>query len=183
MHSRRLACFFLGIWLGGSLLMAFVPSQNLKLADRVQAEASPAARIEFKALGPNAGALLRYQASEENRWYYGNWALAQVGIGTLFLLIMVFGSHEGGFVLIGILFMVLLSALQRFLIIPEWTVLGRMVDFLHADQGGPERNRLWVLQMAYFAVEAGKWAVGLILTGSMVFSQRRSGRPQNRLRA
>jgi hypothetical protein len=179
MHSRRLACFFLGIWLGGSLLMALVASQNLKQADRALAEAGPAARLELKALGPNARTLFRYQAAEQNRSYLRNWTLAQVVFGALFLLVMLFGSHEGGFVLIGILCMVLLSALERFFLVPETSVLGRMVDFLPADQGVPERNRLWVLQAAYYAVEAGKWILGLALTAAMVFSRRRSGRSRD----
>jgi hypothetical protein len=159
--------------------MAFVAAQNLKQVNRLLDEATPTARIELKAMGPNARTMLLYHASEQNRLYLKEWTLAQLGFGSLFLMIMLFGSHESASVLIGILLMILLTALQRFFIVPEMAVLGRMTDFLPADQGMPERNRFWVLQTAYYGVEAAKWVFALILTAGMVFSRRRSGRSRD----
>jgi hypothetical protein len=179
MHARRLACFLLGIWLGAGLLIIFVTSQNLKHVDRVLAEASPAARLDMKAMGPNVRNLLRYQAAEQNRWYFSNWTMLQIGIGAAFFMVMLFGSGESAFVLIVIVIMTALAALQRFLILPEGALLGRLLDFLPADQGGPERARYWVIQTAYYGVEAAKWVAGLILAGAMVFSRRRSGRSRD----
>jgi len=179
MHARRLACFILGIWLGGCLLLVFVAAQNRKQVDRILAQASPAARLELKALGPNARQVLLYEAAEQDRTYWKNWTLAQIGIGTLFFLLMLFGSHENAFVLVGILIMVALAALQRFLILPEWAALGRMTDFLPGDQGGPERTRYGLLGTVCYAVEGVKWIAVLVVTSGMVFSRRRSGRSRD----
>jgi hypothetical protein len=179
MHARRLACLLLGIWLGAGLLITFITAQNVKHVDRVLAEASPVARIEMKAMGPNVRNLLRYQAAEQNRWYFSNWTMLQIGIGAAFFMVMLFGSRESAFVLIVIVIMTVLAALQRFLILPEGALLGRLLDFLPGDQGGPDRSRYWVLQTAYYGVEAAKWAAGLVLAGAMVFSRRRSGRSRD----
>lgn len=179
MHARRLASFFLGIWLGASILLTVIVSQNLEQVDRVLADASPAARLELKALGPNARSLLRYQASEDNRTYLRYWTLAQIGIGTAFLLIMLFGSHEHATVLVGLLVMVVLSAVQSAFLLPEMEALGRMNDFLPLDQGMPERNRFWILQTAYYGAEGVKWLIAAGLAAGMIFSRRRSGRSRD----
>ena len=179
MHSRRLACLFLGIWLGGCLLMALIVIQNGKQADRVLDQAGDTARIELKAYGPNVRSLLHYQAAEQSRWYLTNWTLAQVGLGTAFLLVMLFGSHESGFVLIGILAMVLLSALQRFFVVPEWAVLGRLLDFAPARQTVADHSKYLVMQTAYFGAEAAKCVLGFVLAASMIFSRKRSGRSRD----
>jgi hypothetical protein len=179
MHSRRLACLLLGIWLGGSLVMAVITARTGSQADLVLDQATDTARIELKAFGPNFRTLMQYQAAEANRWYVRNWALAQIGIGTAFFLIMLFGSQETAFVLIGILAMLLFTALQAFFIVPEWAALGRMLDFVPAGQSVPEHGKYLVLRTAYFGAEGAKCAMGLVLAASMVFSRRRSGRSRD----
>lgn len=179
MHARRFASFVLGLWLGGGLLAMWLTTQNMRAPDRLLGAANPAARFELKALGPNARAVLLYQASEENRRDLRTWEIAQIGLGFLFFLAMLFGSGEGYVLLGGILVMVLLVCLQRFLIGTEMAALGRLLDFAPAASAAPDRIQLGVLQTGYWGVEAAKCAVGLILTGTMVFSRQRSGRSRN----
>src|SRR5512133_3178010 len=134
MHARRLACFLLGLWLAGGLVMAWIARESLGAADRLWARRSPAATLRLKALGPDARSILRLQALEENRRLSGKWETAQIVFGTFFFLAMLFGSRENKFVLLGVLLLTALVLLQKFLITPELNALGRLVDVLPEGQ-------------------------------------------------
>src|SRR5215472_7728194 len=101
MHSERLICFLLGIWLAGGLFMAWVATENFRGAERLLHEGSLSARIDFKMLddphtgGPGAARLLlRYQASEQNRFYFESWEEAQIVLGTVLFFIVLFRVRE-----------------------------------------------------------------------------------------
>src|SRR5712692_8460340 len=51
MHFRRLAAFLLGIWLGGSVFMDMVATQNFHSVDRLLAAPSPQVEERIQALG------------------------------------------------------------------------------------------------------------------------------------
>src|SRR4051794_31136471 len=102
MHARRLACFLLGLWLAGGLFMAWVATQNFREVDRLLSRDNPAATLRLKPLGNDARPILRYQASEMNRWLFQSWEKVQLGFGTLFFFVMLFGSRENRFVLGGV---------------------------------------------------------------------------------
>lgn len=177
MHARRFACFALGLWLGGSLLMWWLAAQNARAADRLLDTASPTARLQIKPLGGSARLVLRYAADEQTRRYGRDWEAGQLVLGSLFFLLMLFGSREHYVLPGGILLMLLLVCLERLVIAPEMTAQGRLLDF--APQGTPEHVKFGVLQTAYYGVEAAKFALGLVLTGTMVFSSKRSGRSRD----
>jgi hypothetical protein len=179
MHARRFACFILGLWLGGSLFMAWVATQNFREVDRLLSQASPEARLQLKTLGPNARTLLRYQASEQNRWYFEMWETCQLILGSLFFLLMLFGSGESKYLLGGILLVILLVCLQRFFLTPEIVARGRVLDFVRPDRDIPERNQFWVLHTGYVGIEVVKWALLTLLAARMVFSRKRSGRSRD----
>jgi hypothetical protein len=178
MHARRLASFFLGIWLAGSLFMAWIAHQNLKEIDRLLAGSNPVARLNLKSLGPEGPAMLRYTAAEQIRWYRTNWDTVQLIAGTGFLLIMLFGSRENKFILLGFLVLVLVTCAQKFLVTPELMALGRLLDFPQA-QLPPETGRYGVVNSAYYGIETAKGVLILILTAQMVFSRKRSGRSRD----
>lgn len=159
--------------------MAFVATQNFASVDRVLSGENPAATLRLKPLGDEARMVLRYQASEQNRWYFRNWETFQFLFGSFFFCVMLFGSREDKFTLLGVLVMLLLAALQRFVLTPEITALGRSIDFVPASQSSPDRNQFWIAHTAYAGVEALKWALALFLTGRMVFSRKRSGRSRD----
>lgn len=179
MHARRLACFFLGLWLAGGLFMAWIARQNVSAPDRLWSHQSPAAALHPKVSGADARSILRLQALEENRVFAGKWQTAQIVFGAFFFLVMLFFSRENKFVLLGVLLLTVLVVLQKFLIAPELHALGRLVDLAPEGQLSPERNRLWVVDTADFGVEAAKGLIALILTASMVFSSKRSGRSRD----
>lgn len=177
MHARRFACFVLGLWLGGGLLVAWLTSVNLQVADHLVSNANPAARLELKALGPNSRALLRYQASEENRRYYRIWGSAQIILGFAFFALMLFGSRESKYLLGGILVLIVLTVFELALVTPALTAQGRLQDFAPAVSA--ERNRYWVLESSYWAIEGVKWLLTVLLAGQMVFSRNGSGRSRD----
>src|SRR5579883_480650 len=179
MHARRFACFVLGLWLAGGLFVAWLSSVNLQVADRLIAEATPTARLELKVLGSNAPALLRYQASEENRRYYRLWETAQIIFGFAFFALMLFGSQESKTLLGGILLLVLVVVFQRFVVTPSYVAEGRLLDFATGDALLGERTRYGILQSGFYAVEGVKGLLILVLTGRMVFSRKGSGRSRD----
>ncbi len=179
MHARRFACFVLGLWLGGSILVAWMTMENLRSADYLMSAALPAARLELKAMGPKAQTLLRYQASEANRSLGRNWETAQLAIGACFFLAMLFGSREDQFLLGGLALLVALVTLERLVATPAINGQGRVLDFIPAGQDARERNQLWVLETAHLGIEGAKALLTLVLAARMVFSRKRSGRSRD----
>lgn len=159
--------------------MAFVATQSFQSVDRLLSHDNPQATVRLKPFGAEARVLLRYQAAEQNRWYFQTWETFQLVFGFLFFAVMLFGSREDKFILLGALFLLLVVALQKFFLTPEVTALGRTLDFLPPDVQTPERNRFWVLHTAYSGIEAGKWLLTMFLAGRMVFSRKRSGRSRD----
>ncbi len=157
--------------------MWWVAAQNARAADRLLEQASPLARLQMKPLGGDARLVLRYAANEQTRTYDRAWETGQLALGVLFFVLMLFGSREHYVLLSGIVLMILLVCLECFLIAPEMTAQGRLLDF--APGGTPEHVKFSVLQTAYYGADAAKFVLGLVLTGSMVFSSKRSGRSRN----
>jgi len=179
MHARRLACFLLGLWLAGGLFMAWVATEGFHDVDRLLSHTNPTATLHYQPLGEDARPLMRFQASELNRYLFHNWENVQLAIGLAFFVLMLFWSHENKLVLLGILVLLLLTAAQRFLLSPEITALGRIIDFAAATENLQERNQFWIAHTAYAAVEVTKWVIALALTTRMVFSSKRSGRSRD----
>ena len=170
MHYRRIASFLLGLWLGGGLLMAWMAIESFRSVDQLLAAHSPVVAIQIRALGPGgARALLRYQAAEQNRWYFETWEFVQLILGAGFFFFLLFGSEEGKFSLLLLLLMFLLTAAQRFLMTPELSALGRTLDFIPVGLPSVERNRFWMLHSVYTGSEILKWGLGLVLGALLVF--------------
>ena len=159
--------------------MAWVATENFREVDRLLSRSNPTATLRFSPLGSDARATMRYQASEMNRWLFHSWETVQIIYGTSFFFVMLFGSRENKFVLLGVLLMLLLTLVQRLLITPELIGLGRLIDFVPPTATSPDREKFWVVHSAYMGVEGAKWLLILLLTGSMVFSTKRSGRSRD----
>jgi hypothetical protein len=173
MHIRRLLCFLLGMWLAGGFFMAYVATENFRGVDRLLVQPNPTVAVEDKTLGREAmRGLLRYQVSEQNRRYFQTWEVVQLAGGLSFLFLMFFAAKEGKFSLGLALGMLVIVALQRFLLTPQIVSLGREIDFIPAGVASPARNRFWVLHGAYTGVELLKWVLGLTLAAKLCFRAR-----------
>lgn len=175
MHSRRLACLVLGLWLAGSVFMAWVATETFHSVDRLLDRPHPAASLEFRTLGPQASRLLlRYAASEQNRYLFENWEIAQIILGVLFFFFLLFGTHEDKFSLMMALLMLLIALGQRLLVTPELVAIGRTIDFIPPETRSGMRTKFMLLHRGYEAVEVFKWMIGLALAGRLIVSRRRS---------
>lgn len=179
MHSVRLVSFVLGAWLSGGLFMAWVATQNFRGVDRLLGQTNPAARLDVRTLddpansGPGATRLLlRYQVSEQNRFYFESWEIAQLVLGTLLFFFLLFGTREDKYILAGVLVLLVLTALGRFLLTPEITALGRSLDFVPPTAETTERSRFWLMHNIYSGGELAKWVILILLAGRLVVGRR-----------
>lgn len=177
MHHRRIASFLAGLWVAGSLFMAFVAIQNFRGADRILAAPSPAAAKIIQTLGHDqARMFLRYQAAEENREYFDIWETSQIAIGLILTAVLALGTSVNRMMLIVCGTMILLVVFMHFVLTPEITYIGRNLDFIPPDAGG--RSRFWVLHGLYSGLELLKLLLACILIGYLfVFKTKVKPRP------
>jgi hypothetical protein len=173
MRARRLVCFFIGVWLGGCVLMAWLTTDSFRSVDRMLMQHTPQATLQIRPLGPDARALFRYQVSEQNRAAFETWEWVQLAFGGCLFLFILLGSREGKFLMALVLVMLAIVAIQRWLFTPALVMLGRELDFAVADTLSGKRQEFWIVHTAYSAAEVAKWVVGLILAGMMTFGRGR----------
>src|SRR5215468_12375776 len=81
MNIRSVTCWMLGGWIAGSLFMIMVATQNFRSVDRLLASPAGAAAQVEKMGAAEARTFLRYQVSEQNRWYFETWEKVQLALG------------------------------------------------------------------------------------------------------
>src|SRR6266853_4312662 len=86
MKIQHLCCSLLGAWIAGSLFMIMVATQNFRSVDRLLA-APGRAGAQVETMGHDAArAFLRYQVSEQNRWYFETWEKVQLALGAVLIV-------------------------------------------------------------------------------------------------
>ncbi len=180
MSARRLACLLLGAWLGGAVLMGWVAMESFRSVDRAMKEPAALSTSQYQKLGPAAvRQLLRYQVSEQNRYLFSNWELAQLGLGLLIFGILLFGTSVGQIELGLPLVMLLVVAVSHWFLTPQMVALGRVLDFLPSGAPALEESRLRTLHNAYTVLEILKVGVGIVLGSLLVWRRtRRKGAPR-----
>jgi hypothetical protein len=149
MHSRRLACFLLGVWLGTTAVAAWMTAEDAHAIDRLLRHPSSAAAPTFTALGISATRpLLESLAAEQSRLLLQDLGTFQLVLGAILLLFLVFGSRERAFSLLLVVAMIAVTAGQRVLLTPD--------------------------SIPFWGAEIVKGSLGLVLAGIWVVS-RRSG--------
>ncbi|MGC9972685.1 MAG: hypothetical protein ABSE56_19050 [Bryobacteraceae bacterium] len=175
MHIRRLAAFLLGAWLACSLFLVLVAARNLSAAGRLVAAPLTSAASSVEILGETAAqTFLRIQASELNRFYFETWEWAQLALGVVLLVTLVASASGRRSGVLLCIFMLPTVVVMRFVLTPQVTRLGRVVDVLPPDQPSPDRHRLWSYNTAYSVAEGIKYLFGLLLLSSLL---RRHGAP------
>jgi hypothetical protein len=154
--------------------MTMVATQNFRSVDRLLAAPSSQAAKQIETLGkPAARAFLRYQVSEQNRWYFMTWETIQLGLGALLLLVLLFGAEAKAFVLLLSLLMLLIVGIQHWVMTPEIARLGRVIDFLRESTFSAEHARFWHFHTAYSISEVIKWGLGIVVTIKLLIRRRR----------
>src|SRR5689334_9096845 len=140
MTTRYLASWLLGAWMAGSLFMIMVATQNFRSVDRLLAAPGSASAQVEKMGRADARTFLRYQVSEQNRWYFETWELIQLGLALATLAAVARGTRLAP-VLAGAMLALLL--VERFYLTPEIVRLGRLIDFVPQAASSPERDHFW----------------------------------------
>jgi hypothetical protein len=157
----------MGAWMMGSIVVAFVATQNFRTVDRVlsaPAEADLWRKLDGKISREDARMILRHLASEMNRFYFRAWEGAQLLLGGLVLILLIRSDRSD--VLTGSLVVALLVIVGVFILFltPQIVALGRRLDFVSRTPPPPEYARFWRFHITYTALEVVK----LLLGGAVV---------------
>jgi hypothetical protein len=150
--------------------MIMVATQNFRSVDRLLAAPGSAVAQVEKIGHDQARAFLRYQVSEQNRWYFETWERIQLALA-IALLAAILRQGRGGLIVAVMMFALLL--LERFYLTPEIVRLGRLIDFVPQAASSPERDLFWRFHGAYSSVELLKLALGFFLSGRLIFGRNR----------
>src|SRR5579862_1140816 len=131
MHTRRLAAFLLGAWIGCGLLMLLLALENFGSPGRVLFSPPKSADKLIKKLGAeDARLLLAYQAAEQSRAYMEIWERAQMALAVMLGVCLLLGTQRRVVPLVLCGMMLALVWFQHFAVLPELTYRGREADFL-----------------------------------------------------
>ena len=165
MQFQRLASFLLGIWLGVSVFMDFVATQNFQNVARVMNTLDLRVLEGAKPIGgmESARLLLRHAAGEANRHLFEQWESAELGIGVLLFLTLLFSRKYQKFAMSVCAAMLTVVAVQRFKVTPAIAAWGRAIDFTNSSS---EHFRFYHALYGY--LEVGKVVLGIILAASLL---------------
>lgn len=157
---RRFTAFLMGIWLGASILADVAVTQNFQTVDRfLDKPGDVATSVELNQIGrERERALLRRNAAEENAWIFINWERAEIALGLLVAMVLLFGDNPGKLPVSICLAMLLIVAVQHFYLTPQIVDFGRTVDNLPVTD--PQSRRFWMLHGIYTSLELVKLALG-----------------------
>lgn len=170
MHTRRLCTFLLGIWLGCSAFMAWVATTNLQV-DAIMRSAGQRAQKEYQiAEIPRVQAILRHHAAELNRGYFLHWELAQLVLGAVLALMLLFSTNGNRLVMTLAVAPIAIVAVQHVTFTPQMIDVGRGIDFTTPDELFDERRALRGLHSYYMWLEAAKIVLLVGLTARLTFA-------------
>jgi hypothetical protein len=174
MHLRRIACFLLGGWLVGSVLMLCVTSWNYDAAGDVFRSPSPEmTQMLAKLPGEEARMLLFHAANEASRSYGTVWEIAQLVIG-FSTATALFLERRTRFYSAGIALMLLLVLFECFVILPQLDWVGRSVDFVSWKVYSSARDQYWNLRAVFLGIESVKLLVGTGVAAALLIARSRS---------
>ncbi|MDQ6758980.1 MAG: hypothetical protein M3Z32_03810 [Acidobacteriota bacterium] len=174
MHLRRLACFLLGGWLMGSVLMLFVTSWNYDAADVVaRSHSSDLAKVVGPLSGEQARMLFFHMANEATRSYGVAWEIMQMVIG-LATAAALFLERRTRLYTIGVGLMLLLVLFECSVILPQLDYVGRSVDFVPWNATSSMRDQYWSLRAVFLGMDTLKLLLGVGITAALLTLRNRS---------
>ena len=170
---RPLFIALLGGWIVGTLLIAFVATQNFRMVDRLLSAPTPEFSHAIAPLGHDeARSSLRHLVAELNRRYFGAWGLSQLAFGAAILsaAIGLRPLDRTAITVAATIFAiaVVLLALNQMLV-----PLGRSLDFVPRTPAPPALARFRGLHLTYTALDLLK----LILCVWLLFRSARQASP------
>jgi hypothetical protein len=150
---RALLIMLLGAWIAGTLLIAFVATQNFRTVDRLLSAPTP----EFsRAIAPlahdEARGVLRYLVSELNRLYFNVWGLTQLALGAA-VVAAALGLRPLDRTVVAVAATIFVIVVVS-LLLSQWLLpLGRSLDFVPHTPAPPALVRFRQLHLAYTALD------------------------------
>lgn len=183
MHTRRFSMMILGIWIGVTAAMVFVAIQNFQGVERLlEAPPPPAGKLLGGMGHENSRMLMRYQASEMNRYFFDLYGNIQIGLALLLTVALLFATNGNKPTLALCLVTVFVVIFEKYWLTPEITYLGRLIDFVPQTAPSAERARFWSFHSTYSTMEIVKLVlVGIIAGKMLVRTDRRSSRRRTRV--
>jgi hypothetical protein len=177
-HTRRVAAFLLGVWLGCSVLVGLIAIENLRLPGAILASSSDQAGQIAKKIGPeDTRLLLRHQAAEQNRVYFYRWEQVEIFLALALAICLFLGTQRRILPLILCGLLVMLVLFEHFGLTPELTFIGREADFPPGSVTFGTQSRVWALDQVYAWAEGVKLLLGAVLAGYLfIFRTRQRGR-------
>lgn len=180
MHTRRLVTFLLGIWIFGTLFVAYISNASLNITRAINENPNEAASSLIEPAGSDrVNTLTRYTTAEIQRAMVESWEWVQVGIGLAIVCTMPFALRMKWLYFTGAVIMWLIVICQRWLLTPEMLGIGRMLDFAGGnlwtqDALWKERRTLRLLDNLYLALDGTKLLLALTITGGLIIFRRKA---------
>lgn len=157
---RTAMSFLLGGWLIGTILVGFIAAENFWIIDRLLLTSLHPTFHEDVGMLPagEARALLRYLASEQNRFFFVWWGWAEAVLGIALLLMA--ACSKSGRLLLGFALMLALVAASQLYLTPRIVEVGRSLDFVPRLPPPPNLRSFGMLHAAYSAMDLIKLTIG-----------------------
>ena len=154
------------------LIFGFIATQNMSNVDRIlNSPPGPVAK-DIEDLGTDiTRMLMRYQATELNRFLAETWGVAQIGLGAAVLSAMLFTAHRSKFMIFATCVMILIAIFQVAYIRPSMNALGRSFDFLPVTANLKERESYQSYAVMFTVAEVIKLIIGFLLSGRLLFDR------------
>ena len=152
--------------------MFFVATQNFRGVERLLDAPSVKASPTIDGLGhEQARFLLRYQVSELNRFYFNVWESVQLVLGASLTLLAWRWPWRKRIVLIPAALLLIVAA-AHWLLTPEITGIGRLMDFVPNARETALGQSFWRYHQIYSSLEVLKFLLGLYLAFTLLAKSR-----------
>jgi hypothetical protein len=172
---KSFAALLLGAWLTGSIVMAFVATQNFHTVDHILSQPTPQAVTPLSALPHDTmRMLLRHLSSELNRLYFLAWGVAQIVLGiALMITLLIMGRRVDAALAAA---MLVLANVQLLWMTPQITEIGRALDFVPRNplppSAAPMMAQFWRLHAAFTGSDLVVMALGLVVAWRLCFKEQ-----------
>ena len=174
---RGIMTLLLGGWLLGTLVVAGVATGNFRMIDLLlNSPSHPVFQKDMAQLPSGEGrVLLRYLASELNRFYFRAWGGVEVALGGCLFGCVLWGLQERKLI-VGFSLMLVIVAINVFFLAPELVEVGRSLDFVPRQPPPAGMATFARLHAAYSILDLIQFLLGLWMAVILVRLQARPGR-------
>lgn len=159
--AKTLRLSLIGAWLMGTAFLWLIATENFRRVDAVLSSPHPEFHQRLDPLpAGEARVVLRFLASELNRFYFTAWGWSQLVLGgAVLILSWRLAADRFDLGLPGAMWV--LSAVLAVWVTPPLIEIGRQVDFVPRSPPPPQMETFWRYHLAYTATDLVKFGVGL----------------------